>query len=45
MKIVFDIGGTSMRVASAGEKLGEVRKIPTPQTPKGGIAAPVSDMI
>jgi predicted NBD/HSP70 family sugar kinase len=32
MNIVFDIGGTNMRVASAeGEKIGEVRKVPTPQ--------------
>ncbi len=40
MKAVFDIGGTNMRVAVAdGEKLGEIRKIRTPQEPKEGIAA------
>ena len=38
MKVVFDIGGTSMRAASAESgKLGEVRKVSTPQTPQEGI--------
>lgn len=32
MKIVFDIGGTNMRVATVhGRALGEIRKVPTPQ--------------
>lgn len=32
MNIVFDIGGTNMRIATAtADALGEVRKIPTPQ--------------
>jgi glucokinase len=39
MNIVFDIGGTNMRVAAAQEgKLGEIKKVPTPQDPKEGIA-------
>lgn len=39
MNIVFDIGGTNMRVASAeGNELKEIRKVPTPQDPKEGIA-------
>ena len=34
MNIVFDIGGTNMRVASAeGTTLGEIKKVPTPQDP------------
>lgn len=38
MNIVFDIGGTNMRVAAAeGDTLGEVRKVPTPQDPKEGV--------
>ena len=33
MNIVFDIGGTNMRVASAeGTTLGEIKKVPTPQS-------------
>lgn len=37
-KIVFDIGGTSMRVASiVSENVGEVHKIPTPKEPKEGV--------
>lgn len=40
MNIVFDIGGTKMRVAAAdGDVVGEMRKIPTPQDPQEGIAA------
>lgn len=39
MKIVFDIGGTNMRVASVdGLALKEIRKVPTPRDPKEGIA-------
>ena len=39
MNIVFDIGGTNMRVASAeGTALGDVQKIPTPQDPKEAVA-------
>lgn len=31
MNLVFDIGGTNMRIAAAdGEKLGAIRKVPTP---------------
>src|SRR3989344_9182087 len=38
MKIVFDIGGTSMRVAVATEDgIGEIRKIPTSQDPGEGV--------
>ncbi len=38
MNIVFDIGGTNMRVASAvGDVLGEIRKVPTPPDPIEGI--------
>lgn len=37
--IVFDIGGTNMRVATANrEMLGEIKKVPTPREPKEGIA-------
>ena len=40
MKIVFDIGGTSMRAARAtSDGIGEARKIPTPKNPKDGIQA------
>lgn len=40
MNIIFDIGGTSMRVARAiGEGIGEVHRTPTPQGPKEGVAA------
>jgi predicted NBD/HSP70 family sugar kinase len=43
MNIVFDIGGTNMRVAAVdGEKLGDIKKVPTPQDPKEGIATLVS---
>lgn len=39
MRVVFDIGGTNMRVAATdGETLGEIRKVPTPKDPKEGIA-------
>ena len=39
MNIVFDIGGTKMRVASAvGEVLGDFRKTTTPQNPNEAIA-------
>lgn len=39
MNIVFDIGGTNMRVATAeGTTLGEIKKVPTPQDPEEGIA-------
>ena len=39
MNIVFDIGGTNMRVATAENgELGEIRKVPTPQDPMEGIA-------
>lgn len=39
MRIVFDIGGTNMRVAGATpEALGEVKKISTPQDPQEAIA-------
>jgi len=38
MKIVFDIGGTNMRIALAeGEALREIRKVPTPQNAKDGV--------
>jgi len=38
MNIVFDIGGTNMRVATAvGDVLGEIRKVPTPQDSHEGI--------
>lgn len=38
VKIVFDIGGTSMRVARVTEEgIGKVQKIPTPQDPKEAI--------
>ena len=40
MKVVFDIGGTSMRAANATPGgIGEIRKIKTPQEPKEGLAA------
>lgn len=40
MKIVFDIGGTSTRVARRAEDgLGDIRKVPTPQRPEEGIPA------
>src|SRR3989338_7721110 len=43
MKAVFDIGGTSIRVAPAlGDGIGDVRKIPTPKEPQEGIAALVA---
>lgn len=36
--VVFDIGGTNMRVAKATEEsLGEVRKVPTPKDPKQAV--------
>ncbi|MDO8576627.1 MAG: ROK family protein [bacterium] len=39
MYIVMDIGGTNMRVAAvAGDVLGDVKKIKTPQDPKEGVA-------
>ncbi len=39
MNIVFDIGGTNMRVAAAeGRELGEIRKVQTLQDPNEGIA-------
>ncbi len=39
MNIVFDIGGTNMRVATAQNgELGEIKKVPTPQDPAEGIA-------
>src|SRR3989344_6212519 len=39
MYIVMDIGGTNMRVAAvAGDVLGDVKKIKTPEDPKEGIA-------
>jgi predicted NBD/HSP70 family sugar kinase len=39
MNIVFDIGGTNMRVAAAQNgELGEIRKVPTPKDPKEGVA-------
>ncbi|TSC63408.1 MAG: glucokinase [Parcubacteria group bacterium Athens0416_74] len=38
MHIVFDIGGTNMRVAPVlGESIGEVRKVRTPKDPSEGI--------
>lgn len=37
--IVFDIGGTNMRVAKATlDSLGEIKKVPTPKDPVDGIA-------
>lgn len=40
MNIVFDIGGTNMRIATAdGEVLGEIRKVSTPQDYDETIAA------
>lgn len=43
--VAFDIGGTSMRVALITEEgIGEVKKIPTPEDPKEGIAALASLM-
>lgn len=43
MYIVFDIGGTNMRVAAAHDKdLAEIKKVPTPQDPKEAIAALVT---
>ena len=39
VSIVFDIGGTNMRIAACRESvLGEAKKIPTPQNPKEAIA-------
>lgn len=39
MKIAFDIGGTSTRIATiSAEGLGDVKKIPTPKDPKDGLA-------
>lgn len=39
MYIVFDIGGTNMRVAAAtADALGEIKKVPTPKNPEEGIA-------
>src|SRR3989338_97364 len=39
MKIAFDIGGTSMRVAPVlSDGIGKEKKYPTPQDPKEGIA-------
>ena len=38
MKVVLDIGGTSMRGArAANDGIGEVRKVPTPPDPKEGV--------
>ena len=38
--VVFDIGGTSMRVAAVSENgPGEIRKVPTPQRPEEGVSA------
>lgn len=43
MYIVFDIGGTNMRVAGVEDGvLGEVHKVPTPKNPDEGIALLVS---
>ncbi|RJQ34412.1 ROK family protein [Candidatus Parcubacteria bacterium] len=40
MRVVFDIGGTSMRAACATEGgIGEIQKIKTPQEPSEGIGA------
>src|SRR3989338_6258711 len=40
MKIVFDIGCTSMRAARAtSDGIGEARKIPTPKNPREGVKA------
>jgi predicted NBD/HSP70 family sugar kinase len=40
MKVIFDIGGTSMRVACASEiDIGAELKIPTPQNPSDGVVA------
>lgn len=37
--VVFDIGGTNMRVAAASDdELGEIKKIPTPKNPEDGIS-------
>lgn len=37
--LVFDVGGTNMRVAVAAEDgLGEIKKVPTPKNPDEGIA-------
>ncbi|HEY4514338.1 MAG TPA: ROK family protein, partial [Candidatus Paceibacterota bacterium] len=45
MKIVFDIGGTSMRVATVvADRVSEARKIFTPQDPKEGVKALVNLM-
>lgn len=42
--IVFDIGGTNMRVAAASENgLGEIRKIPTPKNPKEALEVFVAE--
>jgi glucokinase len=39
MYIVFDIGGTNMRVARASkEALGDIKKVPTPKEPEPAIA-------
>ncbi|MFZ2887262.1 MAG: ROK family protein [Minisyncoccia bacterium] len=39
VNIVFDIGGTNMRIAVAqNDVLGEIKKVPTPQDPKEAIA-------
>lgn len=39
MHIVCDIGGTNMRVAAtSADTLGEIKKVPTPKDPSGGIA-------
>jgi len=40
MNIVFDIGGTNMRIATTeGDVLKEIRKIPTPKDPRSGLEA------
>jgi predicted NBD/HSP70 family sugar kinase len=39
MNILFDIGGTNMRVAAGRDsELGEIKKVPTPQGPKEAMA-------
>lgn len=39
MNIVFDIGGTKMRVARArGREVGDIQKVPTPRDPQEGLA-------
>lgn len=39
-EVVFDIGGTAMRVALAGKNgLSDIRKVPTPKSPREGVRA------